>query len=54
MPSDSTDSTAACMHCGTELDLMPVVTFEGYVCGGCKTDVTLRLPDAVLTVTLAA
>jgi len=48
------DSTAVCMHCGTDVDLLPVITFEGYVCVGCQTDSTLRLPDAVLIVTVAA
>jgi len=48
------DSTAACMHCGTDLDLMPVVTFEGYVCVSCERDEEIRLPDAVLTITIAA
>lgn len=51
MPSDS---TAACMHCGTEENLEPVITFEGYVCEICLADPTLRSTDALLIVTLAA
>jgi len=45
--------TTACMHCGTEEGLEPVVTFEGYVCEDCRTDPALR-DGAVLRETLAA